>query len=68
MISFVSHYMRLVPGDVVSRMGTALAASTKGGAVQNVDLNKLGGVVEVEIGVAGDPGHRRFLELISRGR
>ena len=47
-ISFVSHYMRLVPGDVVS-LGTALAASAKGGAVQNVDLNKLGGVVEVEI-------------------
>jgi 2-keto-4-pentenoate hydratase/2-oxohepta-3-ene-1,7-dioic acid hydratase in catechol pathway len=47
-IAFVSRYMTLVPGDVIS-MGTALAASPSGGAVQNIDLNRLGGVVTVEI-------------------
>ena len=47
-IAFVSSYMTLIPGDVIS-MGTALQASAKGGAVQNVDMNKFGGTVSVEI-------------------
>lgn len=47
-IEFLSAYMTLLPGDIVS-MGTALAASARGGAIQNVDLNALGGSVSVEI-------------------
>ncbi len=47
-IEFISSYMTLEPGDVVS-MGTALQRSGKGGAVQNIDLNKLGGPVSVTI-------------------
>ncbi len=47
-IEFLSAYMTLLPGDIVS-MGTALAASARGGAIQNVDLNVLGGSVSVEI-------------------
>lgn len=47
-IEFLSSYLTLLPGDIVS-MGTALAASARGGAIQNVDLNVLGGPVSVEI-------------------
>jgi 2-keto-4-pentenoate hydratase/2-oxohepta-3-ene-1,7-dioic acid hydratase in catechol pathway len=52
-IAFVSRYMTLVPGDVIS-LGTALAASPTGGAVQNIDLNRMGGVVTVEIEGLGE--------------
>ncbi|GGH44803.1 fumarylacetoacetate hydrolase family protein [Microbacterium album] len=47
-VSFASEYLTLEPGDVIA-MGTALKKSAKGGAVQNVDLNRLGGVIEVAI-------------------
>lgn len=48
-LAFVSSYMTLLPGDVVS-MGTALASGGKSGrAVQNADLNKMGGPVSVTI-------------------
>jgi 2-keto-4-pentenoate hydratase/2-oxohepta-3-ene-1,7-dioic acid hydratase in catechol pathway len=47
-LAFLSDYLTLWPGDIVS-MGTALAKSAGGGAVQNVDLNRLGGPVTVEI-------------------
>ncbi|KAB1650440.1 fumarylacetoacetate hydrolase family protein [Pseudoclavibacter endophyticus] len=56
-VSFTSQYLTLEPGDVIA-MGTALRASAKGGAVQNVDLVRLGGTVEVEIegiGVLSNP-------------
>lgn len=60
-IEFLSAYMTLLPGDIVS-MGTALAASTRGGAIQNIDLNVLGGSVSVEIeglGCLTNPVQRR---------
>jgi 2-keto-4-pentenoate hydratase/2-oxohepta-3-ene-1,7-dioic acid hydratase in catechol pathway len=38
----------LLPGDIIS-MGTALHKAPTGGAVQNVDLNRLGGPVSVSI-------------------
>ena len=48
-LAFLSGYMTLLPGDVVS-MGTALASGGKPGrAVQNADLNKMGGPVSVTI-------------------
>jgi 2-keto-4-pentenoate hydratase/2-oxohepta-3-ene-1,7-dioic acid hydratase in catechol pathway len=47
-LAFLSGYLTLWPGDIVS-MGTALARSSGGGAVQNIDLNKLGGPVTVSI-------------------
>jgi 2-keto-4-pentenoate hydratase/2-oxohepta-3-ene-1,7-dioic acid hydratase in catechol pathway len=49
-LAFLSEYLTLWPGDIVS-MGTALAKSSSGGggAVQNIDLNKLGGPVTVSI-------------------
>lgn len=47
-LSFISGYMTLIPGDVVS-MGTALKAATGGKAVQNVDLAKYGGPISVAI-------------------
>ena len=48
-LAFVSAYITLVPGDVIS-MGTALKRAAAGGkAVQNVDLAKLGGPVSVTI-------------------
>ena len=47
-VAFISHYMTLDPGDVIA-MGTALKKSAQGGAVQNVDLNKLGGPISVTI-------------------
>ena len=48
-LAFISGYITLLPGDVVS-MGTALKRAAAGGkAVQNVDLTKLGGPVSVTI-------------------
>jgi 2-keto-4-pentenoate hydratase/2-oxohepta-3-ene-1,7-dioic acid hydratase in catechol pathway len=48
-IAFASRYMTLEAGDVIG-MGTALRSSPQGGAaVQNLDLNRLGGEVAVEI-------------------
>jgi 2-keto-4-pentenoate hydratase/2-oxohepta-3-ene-1,7-dioic acid hydratase in catechol pathway len=60
-ISFASRYLTLEPGDVIA-MGTALRTSAGGGAVQNVDLVRLGGLIEVEIegiGVLSNPVERR---------
>ncbi|MDX3907218.1 MAG: fumarylacetoacetate hydrolase family protein [Pigmentiphaga sp.] len=52
-LAFVSSYMTLVPGDVVS-LGTALASGGKPGrAVQNADLNKMGGPVSVTVAGIG---------------
>lgn len=47
-IEFLSSHLTLMPGDIIS-MGTALKKSAQGGAVQNIDLNKLGGPVSVTI-------------------
>jgi 2-keto-4-pentenoate hydratase/2-oxohepta-3-ene-1,7-dioic acid hydratase in catechol pathway len=47
-LAFLSSHLTLLPGDIVS-LGTALKKSAQGGAVQNVDLNKLGGPVSVTI-------------------
>ncbi|AHH97450.1 fumarylacetoacetate hydrolase family protein [Kutzneria albida] len=48
-ISFASRYLTLEPGDVIG-MGTALRSSPgAGSAVQNLDLNRFGGLVEVSI-------------------
>lgn len=48
-IAFLTSYMTLLPGDIVS-MGTALKASSKGGgAVQNINLEKSGTKVSVSI-------------------
>jgi len=47
-ISFASEYLTLEPGDVIA-MGTALKKAASGAAVQNVDLNSLGGTVDVFI-------------------
>jgi 2-keto-4-pentenoate hydratase/2-oxohepta-3-ene-1,7-dioic acid hydratase in catechol pathway len=47
-LEFLSRHLTLLPGDIVS-MGTALKKSAQGGAVQNIDLNKLGGPVSVTI-------------------
>jgi 2-keto-4-pentenoate hydratase/2-oxohepta-3-ene-1,7-dioic acid hydratase in catechol pathway len=52
-LAFLSQFMTLVPGDVVS-MGTALKRSAPGSrAVQNVELDKLGGPVSVSIAGLG---------------
>ncbi len=52
-VSYMSGYMTLEPGDVIA-MGTALKPSASGGsAVQNVDLVKLGGPIEVTISGIG---------------
>jgi 2-keto-4-pentenoate hydratase/2-oxohepta-3-ene-1,7-dioic acid hydratase in catechol pathway len=48
LLEFISRYMTLEPGDIVS-MGTALKKSAQGGAVQNIDLNRLGGPISVRI-------------------
>ena len=56
-LAFLSDYLTLWPGDIVS-MGTALAKSAGGGAVQNIDLNRLGGPVAVvieRIGMLSNP-------------
>jgi 2-keto-4-pentenoate hydratase/2-oxohepta-3-ene-1,7-dioic acid hydratase in catechol pathway len=47
-LEFLSRHLTLLAGDIVS-MGTALKKSAQGGAVQNIDLNKLGGPVSVTI-------------------
>jgi 2-keto-4-pentenoate hydratase/2-oxohepta-3-ene-1,7-dioic acid hydratase in catechol pathway len=47
-IAFISGYMTLRPGDIIS-MGTALRPSGNAGAVQNIDLYKLGGPIAVTI-------------------
>ena len=47
-IAFLTRCMTLHPGDIIS-LGTALKAGAAGGAVQNIDLNRLGGEVSVEI-------------------
>jgi 2-keto-4-pentenoate hydratase/2-oxohepta-3-ene-1,7-dioic acid hydratase in catechol pathway len=47
-IAFASRYLTLDVGDVIG-MGTALRSSALGGAVQNLDLNALGGRIEVSI-------------------
>lgn len=47
-ISFLSGYMTLLPGDVIS-MGTALQASSSGGAVQNIKLEKPGTKISISI-------------------
>jgi len=47
-LEFLSSHLTLLPGDIIS-MGTALKRSAQGGAVQNIDLNKLGGPVSVTI-------------------
>ncbi|MCK9511972.1 MAG: fumarylacetoacetate hydrolase family protein [Pigmentiphaga sp.] len=47
-IAFVSRYMTLWPGDIIS-LGTALRRSAIGGAVQNIDLAAMGGPVSVSI-------------------
>lgn len=52
-IAFVSSYQSLYPGDVLA-LGTALQAdSAQGGAIQNIDLNKLGGPIGVTISGIG---------------
>ncbi len=52
-LAFLSQYMTLLPGDVIS-MGTALKRSAPGArAVQNVELNKLGGPIAVTISGIG---------------
>lgn len=60
-LSFASEYMTFESGDVLA-MGTALKRSAKGGAVQNVDLTRLGGVIEVsieKIGTLSNPIEQR---------
>lgn len=52
-ISYMSEYQTLEPGDIIA-MGTALKASATGGvAVQNVNLTTLGGRIEVTISGIG---------------
>jgi len=52
-ISYMSEYQTLEPGDIIA-MGTALKASASGGgAVQNVNLTTLGGRIEVTISGIG---------------
>jgi 2-keto-4-pentenoate hydratase/2-oxohepta-3-ene-1,7-dioic acid hydratase in catechol pathway len=52
-ISYMSGYQTLEPGDIIA-MGTALkASSADGGAVQNVNLTELGGPIEVTISGIG---------------
>jgi 2-keto-4-pentenoate hydratase/2-oxohepta-3-ene-1,7-dioic acid hydratase in catechol pathway len=52
-ISYMSEYQTLEPGDIIA-MGTALKASASGGsAIQNVNLTELGGPIEVTISGIG---------------
>lgn len=51
-VAFVSSYMTLFPGDVIS-LGTALQSAEGGRAVQTIDLNKLGGPISVSISGIG---------------
>ncbi len=60
-IAYMSRTMTFEAGDVIA-MGTALKRSARGGAVQNVDLTALGGVIEVAIegiGTLSNPVERR---------
>jgi 2-keto-4-pentenoate hydratase/2-oxohepta-3-ene-1,7-dioic acid hydratase in catechol pathway len=52
LLEFISRYVTLEPGDIVS-MGTALKKAVQGGAVQNIDLNRLGGPISVTIDKIG---------------
>ena len=48
-IAYVSQFMTIEAGDIIS-LGTALSAAQAGGkAIQNIDLNRLGGSVRVAI-------------------
>lgn len=47
-IEYISAYLTLLPGDIVS-LGTALKSAAGGAAVQNIDLNRLGGSIAVEV-------------------
>lgn len=48
-IAYISRFMTLEPGDIIS-LGTALSAAPGSGrAIQTVDLNRLGGTVTVTI-------------------
>lgn len=48
-IAYISRFMTLEPGDIIS-LGTALSAAQENGkAIQNIDLNRLGGTVTVTI-------------------
>jgi 2-keto-4-pentenoate hydratase/2-oxohepta-3-ene-1,7-dioic acid hydratase in catechol pathway len=52
-LAFLSQFMTLMPGDIVS-MGTALKRSAPGTrAVQNVELDKLGGPISVSVSGIG---------------
>lgn len=51
-IEFVSYYMTLEPGDIIS-LGTALKSAGGGQAIQTVDLNALGGPIAVSISGIG---------------
>ena len=51
-LAFVSHYMTLEAGDIIS-LGTALKSAGGGQAVQTVDLNALGGPIAVSISGLG---------------
>ncbi len=61
-LEFLSSHLTLLPGDIVS-MGTALKKSAQGGAVQNIDLNKLGGPVSVTIEKIGTLTQRSGLDI-----
>lgn len=60
-IEFLSSYMTLMPGDIIS-LGTALRRSGGGMAVQNVDLAKLGG--EVSVTIAGLGALSNLVEML----
>lgn len=51
-IEFVSYYMTLEVGDIIS-LGTALKSAGGGQAIQTVDLNALGGPIAVSISGIG---------------
>ncbi len=51
-IEFVSYYMTLEAGDIIS-LGTALKSAGGGQAIQTVDLNALGGPIAVSISGIG---------------
>jgi 2-keto-4-pentenoate hydratase/2-oxohepta-3-ene-1,7-dioic acid hydratase in catechol pathway len=48
LLQFISRYVTPEPGDIVS-LGTALRKSIRGSAVQNIDLNRLGGPISITI-------------------
>jgi 2-keto-4-pentenoate hydratase/2-oxohepta-3-ene-1,7-dioic acid hydratase in catechol pathway len=64
-VSYLSGYQTLEPGDIIA-MGTALQASASGGsAVQNVNLTELGGPIAVTISGIGTLSNP--VELLSPG-